>query len=312
MPKVSVIFPMYNVAEYVKESVTSVLNQTFRDFELIAVNDGATDNTEDVFNDAVRDVSDVTIKLIKKENGGLSDARNKGLNAAQGEYVVFVDSDDVIHPRYLEVMVADAERFDADLVVSTFKMVTGETLHDYEDTVPGELIDQAEMMNKLLLRKDFITGCWCLMIRRSVITNNDLYFNTEVRFSEDQPYIWESVDLAERIVINRSKLYHYYLRPGSIMTASKKEDICSGVDHFTNVANRLQHLPFPKEMLINRWKFGIIHSAAKLTDYDGFKEIRVRIALEYRSCLNNPDIRIKLLALLGIVAEKLLYRILKR
>lgn len=312
MPKVSVIFPMYNVAEYVRESVTSVLNQTFRDFELIAVNDGATDNTEDVFNDAIRDVSDITIKLIKKENGGLSDARNKGMDAAQGEYVVFVDSDDVIHPRYLEVMAADAERYDADLVVSTFKMVTKETLHDFEDTVPGEQIDQAEIMNKLLLRKDFITGCWCLMIRRSMITSNDLYFNTEVRFSEDQPYIWESVDLAERIVLNRSELYHYYLRPGSIMTASKKEAICSGVDHFTDVVNRLQHLPFPKETLINRWKFGIIHSAAKLTDYDGFKEIRETIGLEYRACLNNPDIRIKLLALLGIVAEKLLYRILKR
>ena len=312
MPKVSVIFPMYNVAEYVKDSVTSVLNQTFRDFELIAVNDGATDNTEDVFNDAVRDCSDITIKLIKKENGGLSDARNKGLDAAKGEYVVFVDSDDVIHPRYLEVMVADAEQYNADLVVSTFKMVTKETLHDYEDIVPGELIDQAEMMNKLLLRKDFITGCWCLMIRRSMIIDNDMRFNTDVRFSVDQAFIWESVDRSGKTVINYSKLYQYYLRPGSIMTASKKEDICSGVDHFTNVVNRLQHLPFPKETLINRWKFGILHSAAKLTDYDGFKEIRKKTGLEYRDCLNNPDIRIKLLALLGIVAEKMLYRILKR
>ena len=206
MPKVSVIFPMYNVAEYVKDSVTSVLNQTFRDFELIAVNDGATDNTEDVFNDAVRDCSDITIKLIKKENGGLSDARNKGLDAAKGEYVVFVDSDDVIHPRYLEVMVADAEQYNADLVVSTFKMVTKETLHDYEDIVPGELIDQAEMMNKLLLRKDFITGCWCLMIRRSMIIDNDMRFNTDVRFSVDQAFIWESVDRSGKTVINYSKL----------------------------------------------------------------------------------------------------------
>ena len=113
MPKVSVIFPMYNVAEYVKESVTSVLAQTFRDFELIAVNDGATDDTEDIFKQATRDNTDISIKLIKKENGGLSGARNKGLGAAQGEYVVFVDSDDVIHPRYLEVMVADAERYGA-------------------------------------------------------------------------------------------------------------------------------------------------------------------------------------------------------
>lgn len=309
MPKVSVIFPMYNVAEYVKDSVTSVLNQTFRDFELIAVNDGATDNTEDVFNDAVRDVSDIPIKLIKKENGGLADARNKGLEVAQGEYVVFIDSDDVIHPKYLEVLLNDAERFDTDAAFSSFKNVDPKTMFDFEDTVSGEMIDKQALMWLLLPRKKFLTACWCMLVKKSLLDKNGLRFNKKVKFSVDRAFIWKVIDLSDKISINYSQLYHYYLREGSIMTSTKKENLLSGVENFTREIRSLENLPFDSEILINRWKLGILHSSAKLVSFDDYRTLREEIGFSYREAMKIPTSRAELLCTLGIVSEKMLYTI---
>lgn len=315
MPEVSVVFPMYNVSAYVRDSLTSVLNQTLRDFELIAVNDGSTDDTMRVFREVVDNARRdryIDIKLIEKENGGLADARNAALAQAKGRYVVFVDSDDVIHPGYLSSLVGDAHNFGADLAVATFKNVTADTLFDFEETVCGRPIDKAELMNMLLLRKKFVTGCWALLISRELIERNGLSFNTSVRFSVDQAFIWQVIDAADTITVNYSKLYHYYLRPGSIMTATKKADLYSGVDHFTRVVSGLRHLPFDKSILLSRWKIGILHSTAKLTDYAGYREVKDKLGISYRECLRIPDGRIKALALLGMISDRALYRVFSK
>ena len=310
MPKVSVIFPMYNVAAYVGDSLKSVLDQTFRDFELIAVNDGATDDTMEVFRRTMEQHGDgVVLKLIEKENGGLADARNAALPHAEGDYVVFIDSDDVIHPRYLETLVGDAERLGTELSASTYKIVGKDTLFDFEDTVSGEVIDRADLMMCHMLRKSFLIGCWTLLIKRDLIVRNGLCFNTAVKFSVDQAFIWQVMDLAEKISVNRSKLYHYYLRPGSIMTATKKADLYSGVDHFTTVVGTLKNLPFDKDILINRWKIGVLHTAAQLVDFNEYREVRRKLNLRYRDCLAIPDKKIKASALMGMVSERTLYRV---
>lgn len=312
MPEVSVIFPMYNVAAYVRDSLTSVLNQTLRDYELIAVNDGSTDDTMDVFRevvDSARRDRHIDIKLIEKENGGLADARNAALARAKGRYVVFVDSDDVIHPGYLSSLVGDAHNFGADLAVSTFKHVAADALFDFEETVCGRPVDKAELMRMQLLRKKFVVGCTTMLVSRELIEKNGLSFNTEVRFSVDQAFIWQVIDAADTITVNYSKLYHYYLRPGSIMTATKKADIYSGAEHFTRVVNELEHLPFDRELLLDRWKIGILHSTAKLTDYPGYREVKDKLGIRYRRCLRIPDGRIKALALLGMISDRALYRI---
>ena len=310
MPKVSVIFPMYNVAGYVGDSLRSVLEQTYRDFELIAVNDGATDNTMEIFRDTMARFGDgAALKLIEKENGGLADARNAGLLHAEGEYVVFIDSDDVMHPRYLETLVGDAERFGAELSASTYKIVSKEALFSFEETVPGELIDRSELMMCHMLRKCFLIGCWTLLIKRDLIVRNGLCFNTDVKFSVDQAFIWKVMDLAGKISVNRSKLYHYYLRPGSIMTAAKKADLYSGAEHFTSVVGTLRNLPVNKDILINRWKIGVLHTAAQLVSFDEYREVRKKLDLRYRDCLAIPDPKIKASALMGMVSERTLYRV---
>ena len=100
-PRVSIIIPVYNGEAFIKDAVESVLNQTFRDFELIVVNDGSEDNTEDVLLPYTR-----SIRYIKMENRGVSAARNMGIRRSKGEFVAFLDQDDAFHPRKLEVTVS--------------------------------------------------------------------------------------------------------------------------------------------------------------------------------------------------------------
>lgn len=102
MPTISVIVPVYNVEPYLRQCVDSILGQTFRDFELILVDDGSPDGCPAICDEYAK--MDSRVKVIHKENGGLSSARNAGLDVAKGKYIAFVDSDDWIHPEMSETM----------------------------------------------------------------------------------------------------------------------------------------------------------------------------------------------------------------
>ena len=118
MPKISIIIPMYNVEKYLRRCLDSVQNQTFSDFQAICVNDGSPDNSGQIAEEyAARDNRFI---VVHKENGGLSDARNAGMPYATGEYIMFLDSDDFIHPQTMEIAYAIARRDRADIVAYTY------------------------------------------------------------------------------------------------------------------------------------------------------------------------------------------------
>ena len=100
-PKISVIVPVYNVEQYLPRCIESILAQTYNDFELLLINDGSSDNSGNICDEYAKNNS--RVRVFHKENGGVSSARNMGLDNAQGEYVVFVDSDDFIRNKYLEI-----------------------------------------------------------------------------------------------------------------------------------------------------------------------------------------------------------------
>ena len=114
MKKISVIIPMYNAAQYIEPCIQSVQNQTCGELELLVIYDGYPDFAPAAVEKLRR--SDDRVRLIRQENGGVSRARNHGLDAAEGEYVFFLDSDDAIHPRLLEELSCQADRYQADLV----------------------------------------------------------------------------------------------------------------------------------------------------------------------------------------------------
>lgn len=117
--KISVIVPVYNVEEYLRKCLDSVLNQTLRDIEIICVDDGSTDSLWEILKEYAQ--KDDRIKLIQKENGGLSSARNAAMQVAKGDYIGFVDSDDWIDPDFLRKLYVAAEKYGADSACASIK-----------------------------------------------------------------------------------------------------------------------------------------------------------------------------------------------
>ena len=115
MPAISIIIPVYNVEKYLRRCLDSVLNQTFQDWQAICVNDGSPDNSATILEEYAQRGSRFVV--VTKKNGGSSDARNVGVKRAQGEYILFVDSDDFIHPQTLELMVDIAKSKKADMAM---------------------------------------------------------------------------------------------------------------------------------------------------------------------------------------------------
>ena len=118
MPEISEVVPVYNVEAYLDKCIDSILNQTFREFELILVDDGSTDRCPAIIDQRAKE--DERIRVIHKKNGGLSDARNEGMKIARGEYVSFIDSDDFIEPQMLEKCLSKLKQTGADLVIFDF------------------------------------------------------------------------------------------------------------------------------------------------------------------------------------------------
>ena len=121
MSEISIIVPVYNVDQYLENCIESILNQTFKDYELILIDDGSTDKSGEICDKYEK--KDNRIKVIHKYNGGLSSARNAGLDLACGKYIGFVDSDDSIHPEMYEILYDLQQIYNADISVCSFKKV---------------------------------------------------------------------------------------------------------------------------------------------------------------------------------------------
>ena len=128
MPKISIIIPVYNVIEYLPQTVASAIAQTERDIEIILVDDGSTDGSGALCDEFAR--SDSRIRVIHKENGGLSSARNAGVGIARGDYILLLDGDDRLHPSAVARTIAVAEQTGADFVQFRYREVTANGKHD--------------------------------------------------------------------------------------------------------------------------------------------------------------------------------------
>ena len=210
---ISVIIPIYKVEEYLDECVTSVVGQTHNNLEIILVDDGSPDNCPQICDDWAK--KDDRIKVIHKKNGGLSDARNAGIEVASGEYIAFVDSDDYIKPDMLEKLFAAICRENADIAACGIL-----DCREYRQTAWGcrDFSGTSEQILAMLYNDaSYPVAAWNKLYRRSCWR--------ELRFPvgktcEDAFTTYQLVHNAERIVMIPEALYCYRIRPGSIMTSA--------------------------------------------------------------------------------------------
>ena len=177
---ISVIIPTFNRAKLIKDAINSVIGQTYQNFELLIIDDGSTDNTSEVVNS----IGDTRIKYIYQENTGVSRARNNGIENASGEYIAFLDSDDLWHPEKLEkqALVLD-QNPDVDIVTNSSQYQT--FLNDIIGIKYNRAKNQKEVISLMLLYQDMVyTGTPVLCVRKSIFEKSGM-FDEEMRFCED-------------------------------------------------------------------------------------------------------------------------------
>ncbi|MBP3695654.1 MAG: glycosyltransferase [Thermoguttaceae bacterium] len=215
-PKISVIVPVFNVEKYLRECLDSVVNQTLRELEIICVDDGSTDSSGRILDEyAARDERFI---VIHQENQGLSGARNTGLKVFQGEFVIFLDSDDTWVPELCEMVLLEAQKNDAELTQFFFEAFS-ETPVSYE--LDGrEWGIKSDPIEKIAMNK-MLPNVWLYLFHGEFLRRNRLIFHEKILF-EDIPFTWKARFLANRIAVVPRKLYRYRLGNG-ISTDLKKE-----------------------------------------------------------------------------------------
>ena len=207
-PFVSVIVPVFNVVDYLERCITSIRNQTWSSLEILLIDDGSTDGCADVCDQAA--LKDGRIKVIHQANAGLSAARNTGLDLASGEYLTFVDSDDWVHPQYVETMMDSLKNHPAPM--SLCKWASGSVIQD-ESTPKGavEIIDRDEAIPRML--KGEWVSAWAKLYHRSLFEG--------IRFpvgknNEDYAILIHLFERCDTVCLIPDVLYYYFIREGSI------------------------------------------------------------------------------------------------
>lgn len=210
-PKISIIIPIYNAEIYLEECINSLLKQSYKNFEAILINDGSTDGSFVICNRYAELHSN--FKLINQENQGVDKARNRGLEAAQGEYITFIDSDDWAEKEWLQIYMNEADRHpECDLLVqgSTIDYITRQN----RVALPGKIYKGQSVIDGLsLLEKHFISGfTHNKMYKSSLINGHELSFR--YTFKEDLLFNLRYLSYIQSLSIISESPYHYMQRSG--------------------------------------------------------------------------------------------------
>lgn len=209
MAEVSIIVPVYNVEKYLARCLDSITSQTFPDIEIVCINDGSTDRSADILKHYAK--FDKRIAIITKPNGGLSSARNAGLEVVTGKYIMFVDSDDWIFPEAVEKLYDNAEKNNSDMVL--FDYMTGDVMPKKKiaiDVLRNDYVNNPfnfASMNPLLLKEFPVSACF--RFYRSDLIKNKIPF-VEGLIYEDVPFMFEVFATAKRITHLPEALYFYF------------------------------------------------------------------------------------------------------
>ncbi len=214
--KISIIMPVYNTDKYLSDTLDSIIGQTYKDFELIIINDGSTDDSLRIAEKYAR--SDERIKIIDQPNKGVSEARNTGIDLASGEWIYFMDSDDLMDADMLRNLIDESEGF--DVVISGYtRRYVGLNKPDRIISLPGSSIRTDEEMKSYLRtivsednRAVFFSYVWVRLISAGIIKDNHLKFDKDIPIGEDKIFNTEVFKHTHRIRILDTAHYSHFVR----------------------------------------------------------------------------------------------------
>lgn len=322
MPKVSIIVPVYKVEQYLKRCVDSLINQTLTDIEIILVDDGSPDNCPQMCDEFAK--QDPRIKVIHKQNGGLSSARNAGIEASTGEYLGYIDSDDYAEQDMFEKLYNCAVVNKVDFVMADYYRISADnkkkkTLDIREGFYTKKDIEN-EIFPMLIMREnvDFgpLLSVWHCLYKTDFIKQNNLFFDNEIKWSEDCIYSAILGYKANSFYYMKDEcVYNYIQNSGSISTSYKPLSwrvYCLMNEKLRNFFENKVDFDFSRQLDIHILYFACnVCSQLKYSDYSFLQRYKVRKSVLHTPCFKNvmkgfklPNVNIKFKIVLWLMKKK--------
>ena len=276
MTKVSVIVPVYNVEKYLEKCLDSLVNQTLKDIEIIVVNDGTKDNSQEIIDKYTKKYPK-KVKGFIKENGGQSSARNYGLEYAKGEYIGFVDSDDYVELDMFEKLYNKAKEDDFDISICNLNFV----YEDTDDKKEFSINMNSDLTDKESLRKHMINiypVVWNKIYKKSLFETSKLKFKEKVWF-EDVEFLYKLVPYVKSVGVIDDYLYNYLQRQGSVTNTFDKRlynyvENLNGIVDFYKEKDFYDYYKKELEYVYVRYLFAtFLKRAAKYNDEEFYKAV---------------------------------------
>ena len=286
---ISIIVPVYKVEKYLEKCVKSILKQTYTNLEIILVDDGSPDKCGQLCDELAKE--DDRIKVYHKENGGLSDARNYGVERANGEYIGFVDSDDYIHESMYEKLYEAIKKSGTQIVECGLTRVYKNTLRPhYEGKDYFLILDKQGYLKEYLENRRLYGSAWCKLIHKDLAKKIKFPIG---KIYEDAFYTLELLNNVEKYTLISGNYYYYYIRENSITTrpfSSKDMDYIEIMEKIRDYT--LSNFPIYKEKLLVRLTFAYISIFNQLIVTENYKQRQ-----EYKILRKKlMDIRFKIIA----------------
>lgn len=251
MDKISVIVPVYNAANNLSRCIESILKQTYRNLEIILVNDGSTDESLEICK-RYSDI-DFRISVVNKNNGGVSSARNVGLKVASGDYIGFVDADDWIEPEMYNDMITMIKKYKTDICMCNY--YDGSDLISMD--IEGNQLSQSEIFEQVIRRmisplphtgsQPIMASVWRFLIKKEIIVDNNIDFNENIPYMEDTIFMITTLLSSNKLCLNKKYLYHYENNSDSAMRNYKSNYFNIGKQVFEKISDTMRE--FKKDEL---------------------------------------------------------------
>jgi glycosyltransferase involved in cell wall biosynthesis len=308
--RISIVVPVYQVEDYIENTMESIVRQSFRDFEVVLVNDGTIDASLDIA-ERILKTNKINYKVINQQNKGVSVARNIGIKNSSGEWVVCIDADDVIQKDFLKLLYNGCIENSSVVAIGNFQTVSKENIWKTKNEFyTAVVLNKEDVLNRFLTRDIKIISPGVL-IRKDIFINNNLWYNEKMRFSEDQHFIWRMLFTVDRVVYYKTRIYNYLKRDKSIMTSSDYYNILTGYHGFLEYACQLDYSNYRKvvKYIFPRWILAALRTSSKLLSLTDFNSLAktMEYKTQIKALFRFPDYKTKLLSLLLLINSRWFY-----
>ena len=309
---ISIIIPCYNASAFLDDCMTSLTEQTYKDFEVICINDGSGDDTLQILKQYLQK-DEFKLQIIDKENQGVSAARNDGLEAASGEYILFLDADDKYHPRFVERLFFALRESCADAAYCTLDRDLQKVFETNDFDKKYVVCDRHQTMENHRLRITDI-NFYCFIFRRDIIMDQNIRFAVGTKFGEDREFLWKYLCHCEKAAFIDAPLYWYRVNESS---ATKRKPTWSRNDIIKADARVKEYMELHcKEYAKIFWNYMFPRTVLSLAkDFSVAKDLQLflRLQKEYdvKDCmkknLHDPNKLVAVSALCYLIHPKLFY-----